>query len=65
MADGKECVCAARDEGECGCGADWTPSEVYEFREKVETLELEIVFLRAAMRTCSEFIKETLEKHNS
>lgn len=25
MADGKDCICAARSEYECGCEADWTP----------------------------------------
>ena len=32
---GQDCECSAYSESECGCGADWTPSEVYELREKL------------------------------
>ena len=32
---GQDCNCHAYGENECGCGADWTPSEVYELREKL------------------------------
>ena len=32
---GQDCKCSAYSESECGCGADWTPSEVYELREKL------------------------------
>lgn len=32
---GQDCGCHAYNESECGCGADWTPSEVYELREKL------------------------------
>ncbi len=39
---GKGCECMARSEGECGCNADWTPSEVYELRKRVAELEAEI-----------------------
>lgn len=31
---GEECQCSAYNESECGCGADWTPREVYELREE-------------------------------
>lgn len=33
--DGVDCKCAASSCHDCGCGADWTPSEVYELREKL------------------------------
>ena len=33
---GQDCGCYAYSESECGCGADWTPSEVYELRGKLE-----------------------------
>ena len=32
---GQDCNCHAYGENECGCDADWTPSEVYELREKL------------------------------
>ena len=32
---GQDCGCYAYSESECGCDADWTPSEVYELREKL------------------------------
>ena len=32
---GQDCNCHAYSESECGCDADWTPSEVYELREKL------------------------------
>ena len=35
---GQDCGCYAYSESECGCGADWTPSEVYELREQVKNL---------------------------
>lgn len=34
--DGVDCKCAASSFHDCGCGADWTPSEVYELREKLK-----------------------------
>lgn len=34
--DGVDCKCAASSCHDCGCGADWTPSEVYELREKLK-----------------------------
>lgn len=34
---GQDCGCYAYSESECGCGADWTPSEVYELREKLSS----------------------------
>jgi len=38
---GLGCECFARNEGECGCAADWTPREVYVLRKKVEQLEID------------------------
>ena len=35
---GQDCKCSAYNESECGCGADWTPSEVYKLREQVKNL---------------------------
>tara|TARA_R110000868_G_scaffold20396_1_gene86369 strand:+ start:1062 stop:1355 length:294 start_codon:yes stop_codon:yes gene_type:complete len=39
---GKGCECYARSEGECGCGVDWTPSEVYELRKENRELQARI-----------------------
>lgn len=39
MADGKGCKCAAYDESECACNADWTPQEVYDLRAENERLK--------------------------
>ena len=38
MSDGIDCICGAQGESECGCGADWTPHEVYELREENKML---------------------------
>ena len=33
MANGEGCECAAYNEGECGCGVDWTDGEIYVLRD--------------------------------
>jgi hypothetical protein len=38
---GKDCHCEARSSYECGCDADWTPTEVYKLREDAKQLSLE------------------------
>jgi uncharacterized coiled-coil DUF342 family protein len=38
---GEKCQCSAYNESECGCGAVWTPREVYELRDKAERYRLE------------------------
>ena len=35
---GKDCHCEARSSYECGCDADWTPTEVYKLREDAKQL---------------------------
>ena len=40
MADGKGCKCAAYDQSECGCDADWTPQELIDARAEIERLRL-------------------------
>lgn len=42
MSNGKGCICGAYGECECGCGADWTPQEIYDLRKKVAELEAEL-----------------------
>lgn len=40
MADGDGCKCAAYDESECACDADWTPQELIDARAEIERLRL-------------------------
>jgi hypothetical protein len=40
MADGKGCKCAAYDESECACDADWTPQELVDARAEIARLRL-------------------------
>jgi len=40
MTDGKGCKCAAYDESECGCDADWTPQELIDARAEIARLRL-------------------------
>jgi hypothetical protein len=42
--EGQDCECMARSEGECGCSADWTPSEVYTLRKRIADLEKQVEF---------------------
>ena len=35
---GQNCDCEARSSYECGCDADWTPTEVYKLREDAKQL---------------------------
>ena len=35
---GQDCDCEARSSYECGCDADWTPTEVYKLREDAKQL---------------------------
>ena len=37
--EGAGCTCYAHCGCECGCRADWTPSEVYTLRGRVKVLE--------------------------
>jgi len=36
--EGKGCKCYAWSQGECACGADWTPKEVYRLRDEIVSL---------------------------
>lgn len=40
--NGKDCVCAAYDRSECGCGASWVSKEHHDLKNKIEELELKI-----------------------
>ena len=45
---GAACLCGAWAENECGCpDADWTPTEVYQLRYKVQKLQAKIRRLNA------------------
>jgi hypothetical protein len=49
MADGINCKCFASSEANCVCGADWTPSEVYELRREIQGLKQENSDLRKSL----------------
>ena len=51
---GQDCCCHAYSESECGCSADWTPSEVYELREKLAAE-------RALADRLAEIVEEGIE----
>ena len=48
---GKGCKCHAYYYGECACGVDWTPKEVYELRKEVVELRKEVVELKKKANT--------------
>jgi hypothetical protein len=57
---GEECQCSAYNESECGCGADWTPKEIYELREQLDRLLDEREQWR--LSSICRIIKRDLEK---
>jgi len=54
---GQGCECGAYGECECGCGADWTPREVYELRDEVTVLRKA---LNDLLNDCINFDGSTL-----
>ena len=60
--DGKGCKCCARSEGECSCGVDWTPKEVYLLREQLKTAKIDAVneFANKVCGDCSTEFKVDL-----
>ena len=53
--EGKGCRCYARSRGECACeNVDWTPSEVYELRNRIVELEQENKELEECFDECYE-----------
>jgi len=52
---GMNCKCEARSAYECGCDADWTPSEVYHLRN-------EIVGYKAQVAGQAHYIKCLLDE---
>jgi hypothetical protein len=62
MADGKGCKCAAYDESECACDADWTPQELIDARAEIVRLRLtdaEREFLQALRDAYQEMVNQT------
>jgi hypothetical protein len=56
--EGDGCECNARCEGECGCGADWTPKEVYVLQKRIVELEKERdVYASAFHQLKGEFVR--------
>jgi hypothetical protein len=54
--DGQGCVCAAHDQCECACDADWTPKEAYELIEALIAARDEIAALKKDAEKQSEII---------
>ena len=46
---GDRCGCDARSAGECSCGANWTPAEIYEQRNTICDLEETIARLQSQL----------------
>ena len=57
---GQDCGCYAYSESECGCGADWTSSEVYELRWKLERERALADRLAEALEGIWPFIEEDI-----
>ena len=66
---GQDCNCHAYSESECGCGADWTPSEVYELREQLAAEHCRQLFSLAeqlaAERALADRLAEVLDYYYS
>jgi hypothetical protein len=58
MADGKDCKCWAHGECECGCGADWTPQEVYDLRKRLSHLMDVAGKMAGALNECREYFDQ-------
>lgn len=61
---GQDCGCYAYSESECGCGADWTPAEVYELREKLVSEQARADRLSAALTDAKILIRMTAKIMN-
>lgn len=62
---GRDCKCSAYDYSECGCDVDWTPSEVYELRHKVKSLESRLkTSWNEAIDACVKAAEEFGEENN-
>jgi hypothetical protein len=63
--DGKDCICMAYGQSECGCGCDWTPAEVYELRAEVESLKRlvgELENLLSQSRYSVEYMRDVIKE---
>jgi hypothetical protein len=57
---GQDCDCEARSSYECGCDADWTPTEVYKLREDAKQLADRLTALE--LHSTSELARLELER---
>ena len=57
---GQNCDCEARSSYECGCDADWTPTEVYKLREDAKQLADRLTALE--LHSTSELARLELER---
>jgi hypothetical protein len=60
---GKHCQCEARCSYECGCDADWTPTEVYKLREDAKQLADRLTALE--LHSTSELARLERERNES
>jgi hypothetical protein len=60
---GQDCDCEARSSYECGCGADWTPIEVYKLREDAKQLAERLTALE--LRSTSELARLEKERDDA
>ena len=58
MADGKGCKCAAYDESECACDADWTPQELIDARAEIARLRLTDAERQAVKYVCRNVLPD-------
>ena len=61
---GMGCQCAARSEGECGCDADWTPSEVHDLRARLKEARESLAFRRDLYRFQRKLMYEIGEERD-
>lgn len=61
---GMGCQCAARSEGECGCDADWTPSEVHDLRAMLKQARESLAFRREKHRFQRKLMGEIREERD-
>ena len=60
---GQNCDCEARSSYECGCDADWTPTEVYKLREDAKQLADRLTALE--LHSTSELARLELERDDA
>jgi len=60
---GQDCHCEARSSYECGCDADWTPTETYKLRDDAKQLADRLTALE--LHSTSELARLELERNDA